>query len=700
MESFSFTFPVYWFVLCIAAGLLFAALLYVRDKTFSEQPNWFLALLFTLRFLVVTAICTLLLEPFIKRTNTESKLPIVVVAQDVSASVGADMTEEQQTVLQSALEGIPQATGQDFSIKFYSFGDEVRPGLIDSFEDKSTNIGAPLQAVYDLYSDQNLGAVVVATDGRYNQGSNPLYLAEKLGAPVFPILLGDSIPKKDLVLKRVYHNKIAYLGDRFQVQVDIGARSLAGSTTRLRLSRVTSNGLQRVEERSIEIGSNDFFQTLEFELEAVNSGVQQYRFALQPLDGEVSPTNNRKDIYIDVLDARQKILVLASAPHPDLTALRQTLLKGKNYEVTVAYANKPPQNFRDFDFVIFHGIPTSSRVSDLLIGQVNEAELPRLFILTGESNLNRFNQAQGLMRILGDANSSNEVQAIPAQGFNLFTLSDPLRNGLPNFAPLSAPFGEYSLSPTASVVLYQRIGRVDTRFPLLVLGEERGLRTGVLAAEGLWKWRMYDFLQHDNHDLFEELVGKTLQYISLKDDKRRFRVSLPKNLFQETEAIPFNAELYNENYELVNQPDVLLNLSSDDSGDSFSFTFDKVGKVYGLNVGQFPVGNYRYEASTELNGEVFQAEGKFSVQPIQLELYETTADFGGLRLLAQRTGGKAFFPGEINELGNTLDQLPGLKPVVYSNTETYPLLNLKWLFFLMVALLTAEWFLRRYFGAY
>ena len=41
-----------------------------------------------------------------------------------------------------------------------------------------------------------------------------------------------------------------------------------------------------------------------------------------------------------------------------------------------------------------------------------------------------------------------------------------------------------------------------------------------------------------------------------------------------------------------------------------------------------------------------------------------------------------------------------VKPVIYQSTHTNPLINLKWIFLLLAGLLSVEWFLRRYFGAY
>jgi hypothetical protein len=58
------------------------------------------------------------------------------------------------------------------------------------------------------------------------------------------------------------------------------------------------------------------------------------------------------------------------------------------------------------------------------------------------------------------------------------------------------------------------------------------------------------------------------------------------------------------------------------------------------------------------------------------------------------------YPDQLKSLAEKIKNLPTLKPVIYQSTLTTPLVHQKWVFFLLVALLSAEWFLRRYFGAY
>ncbi|MCB9292836.1 MAG: VWA domain-containing protein [Lewinellaceae bacterium] len=699
MDNITFQYPSWYILLCLLLGLAYAVFLYYRDKNLREQSpflNWALG---GARFLSVTLIAMLLLSPLLKHIIRDVKKPVIVLAQDVSESAAQGWTEAERNAYQESLQQLAGQLAGDFELKEYSFGSHVREGIDFTFPDKLSNLSDALSTVYDLYSNQNLGAVILATDGIYNEGSNPLYTSTQLGAPVFTIALGDTTQRRDLVTKRVFHNRIAYLGDKFSVQADLSAENAAGVKSRLSVYKVEGDRLRLLQQNPVDINSNDFFETRELVLEAASAGVQRYRVALEEVPGEASTANNSKDIFVDVLDARQKILILANSPHPDITALRQALSSNKNYEISTAYAGGLKEGVATFDFIILHQLPSRSNDAAGLLNSIRQANIPHLFVVGSQSNLARLNQVQSLASVRAGGDNVNEVQGRVNNGFAFFKLSERLADNIANFPPLLAPFGEYALSGNGQALLYQRIGKVDTRYPLLVLGEEDEAKTGILFGEGIWKWRLFDYLQHQNHEIFNELATKTVQYLSLKEDKRRFRASLSKNIFNENESIFFDAELYNESFELVNEPDARLSIT-DSEGKEYNFTFNRSGDAYRLDAGILPVGDYRFQATTNYNGENFTYSGQFSVQPIQLESYETTADHGLLRLLSEKYGGQLVYPSEAASIADMIRQRETVRPIIYETSRTQPLINLKWLFFALLGLLTLEWFFRRYFGGY
>ncbi len=699
MEQISFQYPAWWLILCLALGAGGAALLYYRDQTFREQARWVKWVMAVVRALVLTMIAALLLSPLIKSLDTEVKKPIVVLAQDNSESLTAGMTEEQRGQYQLAIEQLQDKLGNDYDLKTYTFGDEVREGLEFSYSDKVTNISQFLGEIYDLYSNQNLGALILASDGIYNEGSNPVYSGNQLAVPIYTIALGDTTPKKDLALRRVFHNKIAYLGDKFNVQVDISALNCTGSNSVLSVFKVEGGNSRKLQDIPFAIDQNDFFTTREIILDADQPGVQRYRVSVQALSGEATTVNNAKEIFIDVLDARQKILILANSPHPDLSALRQSLMTSKNYQVDIVYIADFSGNLAGYDILALHQLPSLANDATNILNQIRTRNIPTIFIVGAQSNLSALNRVQSLVSIQASGPGSNEVQAVVAPEFNLFTVSEDLRKIINKLPPLIAPFADFSDSGNGQILLYQRIGRIETRYPLLALGSPNNARTAVLCAEGIWKWRLYDFLDNQNHNLTNELIGKIIQYVGLKEDKRRFRVSLPKTIFNENEPVILDAELYNENYELINDPDATITIR-DEERKEFNSTFNKAGNAYTLNAGILPVGNYTYKAFTNTGGQQLTFDGQFSVQPIQLERFETTADHGMLRLLSEQFGGQLVYPDQIGSLSDLISNKNTVKDVIYSTTKTQSAINLKWIFFLLLFLLTLEWFLRRYLGGY
>jgi len=699
MPQVTFQYPAWFLLLCVLLGLGYALLLYYRETAFREQVPWLHRALGVLRWLVVTVMAALLLSPLLRRVQTQTQKPVVVLAQDQSESVGAELQGAALAQYKTDWERLREALADDYEVHEFAFGDAVREGVNFEFTDKVSNLSRLIREMYDRFGTQNLGAVVMATDGIYNQGSHPAYAGAPIAAPVFTVALGDTTPRKDLFVKRVFYNKIAYLGDRFTVQVDVAALNCAGAQTALTVSKVEGEQVRLLQTLPVSIDQNDFFTTKEILLEADKTGVQHYRFTLAKVPGERSAANNTRDVFIDVLDARQKILLLANAPHPDISAIRQTLESNRNYEVAVAFAGEPGTDVSKFDFVVLHNLPSVQQEISGLLSVLDSKRIPRLFVAGMQTNYSALARMQRLVSMQSSAQQADDVQARVSPQFAAFVLSSELASELPKFSPLTSAFGTFSATPQAQVVLWKRIGRVDTEQPLLAVGEVDGVRCGVLLGEGLWKWRLFDYMQHNNHQLYDELIGKTVQYLSLKEDKRKFRVTLDQNIFNENEPVFFSAELYNDNYELVNTPDIALSVRNAE-GKEFLFTFNKKGNAYALNAGMLPVGNYTFRATTALNNQTLTYEGRFSVQPIQLEQFATTANHAVLRQLSAQHGGEMVYANDLLTLADKIKQAPTIKPVIYQSTQTTPLVHLKWVFFLLALLLSTEWFVRRYYGAY
>ncbi len=108
-----------------------------------------------------------------------------------------------------------------------------------------------------------------------------------------------------------------------------------------------------------------------------------------PQPGEFSTRNNRQDVYLDVIDGKEKVLLLALAPHPDIKALRSILEKNQNYELdvriltgTAAEATAPAD--KQYDLIILHQIPDNGGVGNALAAEV-PGQKYACFVCAGES---------------------------------------------------------------------------------------------------------------------------------------------------------------------------------------------------------------------------------------------------------------------------------------------------------------------------
>ncbi|HYG16998.1 MAG TPA: hypothetical protein VEC12_14670, partial [Bacteroidia bacterium] len=322
-----------------------------------------------------------------------------------------------------------------------------------------------------------------------------------------------------------------------------------------------------------------------------------------------------------------------------------------------------------------------------------------LMIIGSQTVVPDFNDMGTGVTISNYRNNINDVLPLYNEAFSLFTLSEETRNMLRFFPPVKSPFGNYSATAAANTLLYQQIGAVKTEQPLLYFGQNTDRRTGVLLGEGFWRWRLHNFERNKNHDAANELMTKTIQYLSAKNDTRKFRVNAQKNTFNENEKVVFDAQVYNESYEAITEPDVKMEIKNA-GGKTFTYTFGKGANAYSLNAGYFPAGVYSFKATVKVGLRDEVINGKFTVVPLQVELLQTVADHQVMQSLAAKNGGAMVYPREMEKLADLIKKREDIKPVSYMQTAFRDIINLKWVFFVLLALLATEWFLRRRNGAY
>jgi hypothetical protein len=165
-------------------------------------------------------------------------------------------------------------------------------------------------------------------------------------------------------------------------------------------------------------------------------------------------------------------------------------------------------------------------------------------------------------------------------------------------------------------------------------------------------------------------------------------------VFDEGENVLINAELYNDALELINTPDVRIELKND-AGKDYSFLFSRDDKSYQLDAGTLPVGEYNYTATTKNGDKAFTATGQLTVKPLNLESRQSAANHQLLNTIAKQSGGKMLMPSEVNQLAGLIRKNENIKTVVYEDKRYNDIIDVKWVFVIILTLLGLEWFLRK-----
>lgn len=696
MSNFSIQYPIWTLIVPLLAGLIYASVLYYKDQRFEDKSRNFKLLLSALRFLAVSTIAFLLLGPYFSALAEERSKPSVLIAQDASESMISGSKTNSSPII-NAIQDLQNDLKKKYDVDIVHFGEAVNPGVSDKFNQKITNYSKLLQYIDQQYQGRMLASVVLFSDGIFNEGENPLYANTLQQSSFYSIALGDTTKKSDIAIKNVLFNDLAFLGDKLSVQFNLTAYKLGGANTKVSILEIIDGEKKLLGDLPVNIQSDDFFLSDDFILDADKPGTKHYQIVARSVSNELTYTNNVKDIYIDIIDSRINVVLLANAPHPDLSAIKQSLETLKNYKVSLVIAGlgNIPQ---DADLIILHNLPSARNPIGEILKNITLKKIPHLFIVGQQTDLAAFNRSQELIQISSSLKSFNESQASVNKQFVGFELDPRTVSALEQFPPLLSPFGTVQAAPHAQTYLFQNISKVKTSYPLLSFGDRNGVKNGVLMGEGIWKWRLFDFAQNGDQNSIHEFIGKTAQLISTKADTRKWRVESFKTVYNENEHIRFRANLYNDNNEPVNSPDAFMFIKNV-KGEVFEFVFSRSGKAYSLDASLMPPGEYTYRSVVKLGGKEYTDTGKFAVKEIQLETADLVARHDLLRQMAEMSGGKTFYLQQLEDLKNDLLDAE-VKPVVYTQRKTSALINLKWLFFSLLLFLGVEWFLRRYFGSY
>lgn len=667
----------WWILVLIIASLGMTWLLYSIKKTaWSKTQNRILSII---RFVAIFFALTLLLEPFINQTVTESEKPIVAFAIDNSASaisrnIDSTVFKNQINTLANALEN------EGMEVQGFFFGEQDSL----SFNHPRTNISKLQQKIESTLEGRNWVSTVLFSDGIYNSGSSPIY--KQYTVPQFTVGLGDTIPPKDINISRVLYNRVSFKGSETPIKVELTQKGYDDQLVEVNL---VENG-SVITSKTVTL--DRVIQEVEFIVKSENEGLRRLEVRTDVKDAEFVAENNSAGIFMEVVDGRQKVLIVAQAPHPDIKAIRLALGTTENYETEVyipAINDEVPTKI--YDVVIYHGA---------FSGRINyqEKENPGVwYILNEKSSLQQFNKAIPFFNVQKRGSQPDLVAASFNQTFSKFKIPTD-QQLFEDFPPISVPFGDYAVSGPSEVLLFQKVGSVTTRKPLFAFYHNGNQKGAVLAGQNIWKWKLQEAAINGNASQFNNIILKTVQFLSVKNDKQQFRFRNRGSNFSDLEAVLFDSEVYNDIYERTYGNKIALQITSTE-GETKEFEFTDSEFNSSFKVPALESGIYTYGASVKQGERTLVDKGQFLVEEVNKEFLNLTANHNLLKGISQRTAGEFIHYSNFDQVKDMM-LAQNYKKLLRSSESYFPLIQNAWMLFIILLLFSTEWVLRKYWGSY
>lgn len=665
MFQISTEYSIAWLIVCFIVAALFSYVLY-RSSDFEKK--WVITLSL-LRFCTVFLLCFFLLKPVINLEIVEKEKPIIVFGIDNSVSMlRANDSLFLKNQLINNLSQFSESNINDFQFQTYVFGESTKISMQPDFNNKKTNISQFIQEISDVYSGKNLSALVLISDGLYNYGRNPNYINFDVNCPIYTLAVGDTAKNKDLKINHVFNNDLAFLGNQFPINVSVQSQFFQNKKTKVNLSK---DG-KLLDSKDVFFQNEEETKTILFNVLADKKGIQEYQLSVIPFAEEKNTVNNNSSVFIEVLESKQKLLLISDVVHPDISAISKAISSNENYELTISTKNGFDGNFSEYNLVIAY--QTNIELTDVPV-----------WYFFGE------NSSTTSLDWLNYNKSTITEQVSPVyNSFSLFSLSDDWDSWVKQLPPIYAPLANFSNSGQS--IFSQSIKGIELDKPLFVFSNETGVRQSAFIGEGIWRWRLYEYKQKKNHQLFDELIQKSIQYLVLNDDKRPFRLKAKNNIYN-NENFLVEVDLYNSNYELVNDVEVSLTFT-DDANNEFDYIFDKNENSYQLSIDKLEVGNYTYTAQAKRGTNDYKQEGTLKVIPLQLEYLDDPNNHEVLQELSNKNNGKFYYLSELSSLLGELQTLEKTS-VLYTKKTFTELIHSKWISILLFVFLSLEWIIRK-----
>jgi hypothetical protein len=603
-------------------------------------------------------------------------------------------------------------------VKFATFSDKVKfSNTISSdslnFTGNITDISKAIKETKSYFSDRNLQNLIIITDGQYNLGQNPIYQAETFNKPINIIAIGDSSEQKDLSINRVITNNIVYKDSKVPVDVWIKSSGFKNESIDVNLY----DEAKLLENKKITLKEGTAEYPVEFTFEPGEEGVKKLSVTVSKFSDEITDKNNKKTFFVKVLKNKIKTLIIAGTPSSDVSFVKNANIQDKNVDVK-SFVQKQNGSFYEGNFqkssldsiecIFFIGFPTASTrqdVMDILKSFIEEKNVAIFFILGNDLDYQKLKYFEPFLPFSVSQVNNNEILAgvfIPQnQSRNPIikitgTDADPsLWNKLP---PIFRTETVFKLKQESDLIATIQINNITFASPLLVSRKMYKQKSLAILGYGIWRWKLLAEGLDDNENLFQTFFGNSLRWLTTREEDSRLKISLSKEIYNTGEKVEVYAQLYNENYEPLDNGNITVQIAKDEKYYEINLSPVGIGRYMG-SIEDLEEGDYHYIAKAEYYNKIIgESKGRFSIGELNLEYQNIQMNAPLLKQITFKTNGKFYTINDyetfINDLKN--DKNFTIKEVIHRSE--IQIWNLCYILMIVILFLAIEWFIRKKSG--
>jgi len=627
--------------------------------------------------------------------------------------------------------GIAMGLSSDYAVRLFSFADSAKR-LTDPRtlipDGERTNLFRSVRDVAQELRGVSLAAVVLLSDGGNNTPGQPLEIAQYLKAQkikLYTVGFGSSSPPKDYEVVRVEAPRKVRRNSEVEAFTTVRCTGYKEPFTVYLRQGEEIRSTMEIRPQA----GKDMYQ-VRFAFFPDKTGTQKYNVYIKPGEGEKITENNMREFLVEVTENRLPVLYVEGSPRTEFRFLRRALFRDPDFRIVsilrTGHGRYYVQGAEDMP-ELQKGYPTTKdllyKFEGIIFGDVEAGFFtPEQLKMTWEFVHDR----GGGFAMLGGVNSFNlgDYAGTPieemlpvvmenkknAYSFDRFKMSvpemalhhpvlhqddDPEQNQK-DWERVPELLG-YNLVKSAKSGAQVLAAHPQTQQPILAVQKFGEGRVAAFCTGGSWAWRMSVSTESEIQEKFWRQLVRWLAVGS----KENVTIALDRDIYAKGEPVILRATVLGSSLEAVNDAKVQAHFQ-DPFGNTEEIEMPWMltqDGVYQCRYETHEHGDHKVSVHVEIpNLKPQDLETTFSVTAPFLEFNNAGLNDVLLRQMAEATGGKYYNETDVAGLVPEIKKLMANRERTGMYVEEHDIWDAPIFFMAVIALLAAEWSLRRRSG--